>query len=96
MTRRTSNEQLVSEDVLAIHPDDAAARQINEGDKVRLFSARGEVEMSARLTRDIKPGILRTTFHFPEIMVNYITGNSCDEESLCPEYKVVAVDIERA
>lgn len=96
MTRRTSNEKIVSEDILAIHPDDATAKQITDGEMVRLYSARGEVKMKASVTRKIKPGILYTTFHFPEIMVNYITGNSCDEESLCPEYKVVAVNVEKA
>jgi formate dehydrogenase major subunit len=55
-----------------------------------------EATMKARVAKEVKPGILYTTFHFPEIMVNYITGNSCDEESLCPEFKVVAVNIEKA
>ena len=96
MTRRTSNEQIVSEDLLAIHPDDAAVHQIVDGGKVRLFSARGEVTMTAQISQEVTPGILYTTFHFPDIMVNYITGDACDEESLCPEYKVVAVNIEKA
>ena len=51
--------------------------------------------MKACVTEEVKPGILYTTFHFPEIMVNHITGNNCDEETLCPEYKVVAVNVEK-
>ncbi len=96
MTRRTQNKQIVPEDVLAIHPDDATAKQIADGEMVRLHSARGEIKIRANITRKVKPGILHTTFHFPEIMVNYITSDSCDEESLCPEYKVVAVNVEKA
>ena len=96
MTRRTSNETIVSEDVLLIHPADAESRSISSGDLIKLSSARGEAEMKARVSEKVKPGVLYTTFHFPEIMVNTITGDACDEESLCPEYKVVAVNIEKA
>jgi formate dehydrogenase major subunit len=95
MTRRTGNEQIVSEDLLAIHPDDAAKKGIQDGEKVRLFSARGDVELHARITDEVKPGILYTTFHFPEAMVNNVTGQGCDADTLCPEYKVVAADVER-
>ena len=95
MTRRTANGELVTEDFLVIHPDDAKVKSITDGDMVRLYSARGECKMSARVTTEVKPGILYTTFHFPEIMVNYITGNACCEDTMCPEYKVVAVNVEK-
>ena len=39
--------------------------------------------------------ILYTTFHFPEHLVNVVTSSECDEDTMCPEYKVVAVDVER-
>jgi formate dehydrogenase major subunit len=47
------------------------------------------------VTEEVKPGILYTTFHFPEAMVNNVTGSGCDADTLCPEYKVVAADVER-
>ena len=43
----------------------------------------------------VKPGILFTTFHFPENMVNNITSSVCDGDTMCPEYKVVAADVEK-
>ena len=95
MTRRTGNVQIVTEDLLAIHPQDAALKNIEDQDQVRIFSARGEVRMKARLSTEVKPGILYTTFHFPENHVNVVTSSECDEETLCPENKVVAVDIEK-
>ncbi|MFZ4594600.1 MAG: formate dehydrogenase subunit alpha [Verrucomicrobiaceae bacterium] len=95
MTRRTGNEQIVSKDLLAINPVDAKAKSINTGDTVKLFSARGEVELEANVTDEVKPGILYTTFHFPENMVNNVTGQGCDADTLCPEYKVVAADVVR-
>ena len=95
MTRRTGNEQIVSKDLLAINPVDAKAKSINTGDTVKLFSARGEVELEANVTDEVKPGILYTTFHVPEAMVNNVTGQGCDADTLCPEYKVVAADVVR-
>ncbi|MFN0125702.1 MAG: formate dehydrogenase subunit alpha [Verrucomicrobiales bacterium] len=95
MTRRTGNVRIVTEDLLAIHPQDAALKDIEDGDPVRLFSARGEVRMKARVSTEVQPGILYTTFHFPENLVNVVTSSECDEDTMCPEYKVVAVDVER-
>ncbi len=95
MTRRTGNGNIVEKDILAINPVDAAKKNITTGDTVRLFSARGEVKLEASVTDEVKPGILYTTFHFPDAMVNNVTGGGCDSDTLCPEYKVIAADIEK-
>lgn len=95
MTRRTNNTKIVGEDLLAIHPKDAKKKGIESGDRVRLHSARGEVFMHAKVSREVKPGILYTTFHFPELMVNKLTSHVHDAETMCPEYKVTAVDVEK-
>ncbi len=95
MTRRTGNGEIVTKDVLTINPVDARAKKISTGDIVKLFSARGEVELEANVTEEVKPGILYTTFHFPENMVNNVTGQGCDADTMCPEYKVVAADVVR-
>lgn len=96
MTRRTANEQLLGEDFLMIHPEDAAEHLIREGDFVCIESARGKVDVKAYLTDEVKRGVLSTTFHFPEIMINNITGDVHDSEAMCPEYKVVAVRIRKS
>jgi anaerobic selenocysteine-containing dehydrogenase len=43
---------------LAIHPEDAAARGIRDGDRVRIFNALGEVRCRARLDPDLRPGVV--------------------------------------
>lgn len=96
MTRRTANEQILKDDYLMIHPEDAQENLINEGDYVCLESPRGKVDVKARITDEVKKGILSTTFHFPEIMINNITGDVHDSEAMCPEYKVVAVRIRKS
>ena len=46
-----------------------------------------------KITDELKHGILSTTYHFPEIMINNITCDVHDSEAMCTEYKVVAVRI---
>ena len=96
MTRRTANQEILKSDYLMIHPEDAAENGIAEGDFVCLESPRGKVDVKARITDEVRPGILSTTFHFPDIMVNNITSDIHDSEAMCPEYKVVAVRIRKS
>jgi len=96
MTRRTANEEILSDDYLLINPEDAKENAIVDGDYVCLESPRGKVDVKARITEEVKKGILSTTFHFPDIMINNITGDVHDSEAMCPEYKVVAVRIRKS
>jgi anaerobic selenocysteine-containing dehydrogenase len=43
---------------LEIHPDDAAARAITEGDQLRVFNDRGSFTLSARVTTRARPGVV--------------------------------------
>jgi formate dehydrogenase major subunit len=52
--------------------------------------------MRVALSDMVKPGVLYTTFHFPEASINHLTSDVGDEFTLTPEFKVVAVDFERA
>jgi formate dehydrogenase major subunit len=96
MTRRTGNGEIVTEDVLLMNELDAGDNGIKDGDMVCVSSARGKVDIRARITDEVKPGVMSTTFHFPEIMVNLITSDVHDSEAKCPEYKVVAVKIRKS
>lgn len=96
MTRRTGNVEILTEDVLLIHPTDAAINFIDDGDLVCVESPRGKVDIKAKITEEVKPGILSSTFHFPEIMLNNITSNEHDSEAMCPEYKVVSCRIRKS
>jgi formate dehydrogenase major subunit len=95
MTRRTDNQSLLPNDYLEINPLDAAKKDISHGDTVRIFSDRGSVAIPVKLTYTVKPGVVRTTFHQPDIFINMITGNVGDKDTLTPEYKVVSVDFEK-
>ena len=96
MTRRTGNVEILTEDVLLINPEDASKELINEGDFVCVESPRGKVDIKAKITDEVKPGILSSTFHFPDIMLNNITSDEHCSEAMCPEYKVVAARIRKS
>lgn len=96
MTRRTGNVEILTEDVLLIHPDDAKKEGISDGDFVCVESPRGKVDIKAVLTDEMRPGILSSTFHFPEIMLNIITSDEHCTEAMCPEYKVVSCRIRKS
>ena len=96
MTRRTGNGVILTEDVLLINPEDATKHGIAEGDMVCVESARGKVDIKALITDEVKPGILSSTFHFPEMMLNLITSSVSDSLAMCPEYKVVSCRIRKA
>ncbi|WP_439535188.1 formate dehydrogenase subunit alpha [Methyloversatilis sp.] len=92
-TRRTANSMWHDEDRLDIHPADAETRGINEGDWVGITSRAGETVLRARVSERMQPGVVYTTFHFPESGANVITTDNSDWATNCPEYKVTAVEV---
>src|ERR1700736_1880714 len=91
-TRRTENVVWHAEDMLEIHPHDAEERGIRDGDWVGLTSRAGEMVLRARVSEKIAPGVVYTTFHFPETNANVVTTENSDWATNCPEYKVTAVE----
>ena len=92
-TRRTENVQWHSEDRLEIHPHDAEERGIRQDDWVGIESRAGQTVLRATITENVQPGVVYTTFHFPESGANVITTDNSDWATNCPEYKVTAVQV---
>jgi formate dehydrogenase major subunit len=92
-TRRTENVQWHSEDRLEIHPHDAEERGIQQDAWVGISSRAGETVLRATVTENVQPGVVYTTFHFPESGANVITTDNSDWATNCPEYKVTAVQV---
>jgi formate dehydrogenase major subunit len=92
-TRRTMNSVWHSEDRLEIHPHDAEQRGVIDGDWVGIKSRAGETVLRALITERVQPGVVYTTFHFPESGANVITTDNSDWATNCPEYKVTAVQV---
>jgi len=96
MTMRTPNAKLRQTDTLDISPADAARLNLNGGDRVRVRSRHGEAAIPLRLDPRVKPGELFATFHAAEVFLNHLTSPHRDNVVMTPEYKVVAVSVERA
>ena len=95
-TRRTKNSEWHKQDLLEIHPTDAEARGINDGDLVNIKSRAGHTSLSCRITERVQPGVVYTTFHHPWSGANVITTENSDWATNCPEFKVTAVEISLA
>ncbi len=93
-TRRTANSLWHAQDILEIHPLDALERKIATGDWVGVGSRAGQTVLRAKLSERMQPGVVYTTFHFPESGANVITTDSSDWATNCPEYKVTAVQVQ--
>ena len=49
--------------------------------------------LRAKVSGRVAPGVVYTTFHFPESGANVITTDNSDWATNCPEYKVTAVQV---
>jgi len=95
LTRRSGTlTQMVREDALQIHPDDAAERGIEDGAEVRVANDRGEVTAPADVTPAIRQGTVFLTSHFTDPLVNRVTSDALDPTAKIPEYKHAAVSVE--
>ena len=65
-----------------IIPDDVKdhpiVRGIKSGDMVGLTSRSGEIVLPADVTDRVRPGVVYTTFHFPESGANVVTTENSD------------------
>ena len=75
---------------------DAANYGIADGDQVRVRTRRGEITAKAQISPKAVPGTVFIPFHFAEAAANKLTNAALDPVSKIPEYKVCAVQIEKA
>jgi formate dehydrogenase major subunit len=94
-TRRTKNIAWHDEDIVEIHPHDAELRGIDTGDWIGIISRSGETVLRVTVTDRVQPGVIYTTFHFPESGANVVTSDHSDWATNCPEYKVTAVQVQK-
>ena len=80
-----------------IHPRLAQRIGVEGIENIAIHSKRGSMVAQARISNDIRPDTVFVPFHFAdEGMVNAVTNAATDPISGMPEFKVCAVQIERA
>ena len=86
---------LKNEELVEMNPMDAEALEINDGDKVKVLSRRGELVTKVRITAASPPGVVCMSFHFAECPTNRLTNPAVDPIAKTPELKVCAVRVEK-
>ena len=91
--------QHCSQSFLEIHPQDARMLQINDGDITVITSRRGEVQVKAKISTQIKQGVVFLPVHWGKILgsdlnrANNLTSDKVDPVSKEPDFKYCAVNV---
>lgn len=86
---------------LEMHPEDAQQRCIEEGMLVDVSGARGMVRVKAKITSDIKKGVVFLPMHWGKVQgsdlnrANNITHCLLDKVSRQPDFKYAAVQVRK-
>ncbi|MGB1008958.1 MAG: molybdopterin dinucleotide binding domain-containing protein, partial [Thiolinea sp.] len=82
---------------IQIHPGDAAARNIQDGDTVTVSSPRGSVNFVAAVTDIMKPGVVHCFHGWNEANVNELTDHTTlDPISGFPAFKSLLCEVKSA
>ncbi len=80
---------------MEISPADAKAMHIKDGERIKVSSRRGEIQIKAKVSRKVDRGVVFIPFHFAESAANILTNPAYDPVAKIPEYKVCAVKVEK-
>ena len=92
-------KQHIADAYVELHPVDARQRGIQEGDIVDIVSKSGEARVKARISTDIKPGVVFMPMHWGKLAgsdlnrANNLTGRLVDPRSKEPDFKYTAVEL---
>jgi formate dehydrogenase (NADP+) alpha subunit len=84
-----------TEETVDIHPNDARDLGIEDGEVVQVRSRRGEVQVKAKVTEQVVPGLVFMSFHWHEVPTNSLTINEFDPISGTAEFKACAVAVSK-
>lgn len=89
MTGRTPElMEIEGNSFIEINTEDAKKLGIENGERVKVLSRRGEITSEARVSGKTNPGETWMPFHFPDGDCNWLTNAALDKYARIPEYKV--------
>lgn len=94
MTARTKTGTLEPENFVQLSPADARALGVSDGDRVRVSTRRGALEVSAAVA-PVTEGVIWMPFHYPDAPTNLLTNDAIDLRCGITELKVCAARVER-
>jgi formate dehydrogenase major subunit len=97
MTRRASMlDDLEPEAVAYVAARDLERLRLRSGEKIRVSTRRGAIELKARIDGAIPPGLIFIPFAYAEAAANMLTNPQLDPFGKIPEFKFCAARIEPA
>lgn len=94
-------KQHIDKPFLEIHPDDALARYIGDGDVIVVSNVRGEVRVAAKITQEIRKGVVFLPMHWGKHLntdlgrANNVTSMRVDPVSKEPDFKFSSVEVRK-
>jgi predicted molibdopterin-dependent oxidoreductase YjgC len=83
-------------ETLDLAPEDGERYGVGDGERVKVSSRRGSVEVPVRFDSMLRPGLAFMTLHFgDEVMTNLLTIDATDPKSGTAEFKATAIRIDR-
>jgi formate dehydrogenase major subunit len=96
MTRRSDVLDLLEPEAVALlSPADLRRMALAAGERIRLETRRGTVELKARADRDVPAGMVFLPFCYAEAAANLLTNPALDPFGKIPEFKFCAVRVGR-
>jgi formate dehydrogenase alpha subunit len=96
MTRRSVGLNAAApEAFIEINPVDADGLEIKNGDRLKVSSRRGTIDLKARVSGIVPPKVVFIPFHYKEAAANLLTNDAMDPVCKIMEAKVCAVRIEK-
>jgi len=80
---------------MELNLEDARTMHIKDGERVKVSSRRGEIQIKAKVSKKVDRGVVFIPFHFAEAAANVLTNPAYDPVAKIPEYKVCAVKVEK-
>ncbi len=96
MTRRSKVLDAVEPEAnCSLHPDTLKQLGVEPGERIRLSTRRGSIEIMARADRAIAEDMVFVPFAYVEAAANILTNPALDPYGKIPEFKFAAVKVEK-
>ena len=85
--------------MLEMHPADAQARGVRDGDRVRAFNARGEIVLQAKVDGAVSPGVVAARLDWARFgagarNINVLTSEKLTDMGNAATFYSVCVEVE--
>lgn len=96
-----THQKMEESHLLEISTADAAARGIRDGDQVRVFNARGEINLTARVDGAVRPGVVASRLNWARLSpggknINVLTAENLTEIGAGATFYSCLVEVEKS